>query len=216
MAELADAHGSGPCTRKGVKVRVLSSAPKNGRCGFAVGEPGLSDRDDSNAKAIPLSEKLSDQLCLANQRASPRFSRLGETSKGTGADHDLPILVRRAFLKSESSYGPSHHGEQVQIRAWPSILQRPRRIRRPTTTTSFGSASWPDRPLPQHLTHPAAWGCAPRLTAASVESLGPAWCCRASSSAHRQNFPLGNLGAVPYTAPSLFWEQAPGSPMSHE
>ena len=27
VAELADAHGSGPCTRKGVKVRVLSSAP---------------------------------------------------------------------------------------------------------------------------------------------------------------------------------------------
>ncbi len=27
MAELADAHGSGPCTRKGVEVRVLFSAP---------------------------------------------------------------------------------------------------------------------------------------------------------------------------------------------
>src|ERR1035438_8833461 len=27
VAELADAHGSGPCTRKGVKVQVLSSAP---------------------------------------------------------------------------------------------------------------------------------------------------------------------------------------------
>ena len=27
MAELADAHGSGPCTRKGVGVRVPSSAP---------------------------------------------------------------------------------------------------------------------------------------------------------------------------------------------
>ena len=28
VAELADAHGSGPCTRKGVGVRVPSSAPK--------------------------------------------------------------------------------------------------------------------------------------------------------------------------------------------
>jgi hypothetical protein len=28
VAELADAHGSGPCTRKGVEVQVLSSAPK--------------------------------------------------------------------------------------------------------------------------------------------------------------------------------------------
>ena len=27
MAELADAHGSGPCTRKGVGVRVPPSAP---------------------------------------------------------------------------------------------------------------------------------------------------------------------------------------------
>ena len=27
VAELADAHGSGPCTRKGVEVQVLSSAP---------------------------------------------------------------------------------------------------------------------------------------------------------------------------------------------
>jgi osmotically inducible protein OsmC len=29
VAELADAHGSGPCTRKGVEVQVLSSAPKH-------------------------------------------------------------------------------------------------------------------------------------------------------------------------------------------
>src|SRR6266536_87405 len=29
VAELADAHGSGPCTRKGVGVRVPSSAPDN-------------------------------------------------------------------------------------------------------------------------------------------------------------------------------------------
>ena len=29
VAELADAHGSGPCTRKGVGVRVPSSAPQN-------------------------------------------------------------------------------------------------------------------------------------------------------------------------------------------
>ena len=28
VAELADAHGSGPCTRKGVGVRVPPSAPK--------------------------------------------------------------------------------------------------------------------------------------------------------------------------------------------
>src|SRR5574338_678295 len=28
VAELADAHGSGPCTRKGVGVRVPSSAPE--------------------------------------------------------------------------------------------------------------------------------------------------------------------------------------------
>ena len=29
VAELADAHGSGPCTRKGVGVRVPPSAPKD-------------------------------------------------------------------------------------------------------------------------------------------------------------------------------------------
>jgi hypothetical protein len=29
VAELADAHGSGPCTRKGVEVQVLSSAPNH-------------------------------------------------------------------------------------------------------------------------------------------------------------------------------------------
>ena len=29
VAELADAHGSGPCTRKGVEVQVLSSAPRS-------------------------------------------------------------------------------------------------------------------------------------------------------------------------------------------
>ena len=41
VAELADAHGSGPCTRKGVEVQVLSSAPNFGatpKCpGFASG-----------------------------------------------------------------------------------------------------------------------------------------------------------------------------------
>ena len=31
VAELADAHGSGPCTRKGVEVQVLSSAPTSSR-----------------------------------------------------------------------------------------------------------------------------------------------------------------------------------------
>ncbi len=31
MAELADAHGSGPCTRKGVGVRVPSSAPSQAK-----------------------------------------------------------------------------------------------------------------------------------------------------------------------------------------
>jgi hypothetical protein len=31
VAELADAHGSGPCTRKGVGVRVPSSAPMNSK-----------------------------------------------------------------------------------------------------------------------------------------------------------------------------------------
>jgi hypothetical protein len=30
VAELADAHGSGPCSRKGVEVQVLSSAPTQG------------------------------------------------------------------------------------------------------------------------------------------------------------------------------------------
>src|SRR5215472_11324168 len=38
VAELADAHGSGPCTRKGVGVRVPPSAPKflneSGRIGL--------------------------------------------------------------------------------------------------------------------------------------------------------------------------------------
>src|SRR5258708_7220968 len=29
VAELADAHGSGPCSRMGVEVQVLSSAPQN-------------------------------------------------------------------------------------------------------------------------------------------------------------------------------------------
>jgi hypothetical protein len=36
VAELADAHGSGPCTRKGVGVRVPSSAPIFFFCSFAA------------------------------------------------------------------------------------------------------------------------------------------------------------------------------------
>ena len=59
MAELADAHGSGPCTRKGVEVRVLSSAPdltkpfQNGRafvlCGDSLGWLGqVEDQADAD------------------------------------------------------------------------------------------------------------------------------------------------------------------------
>ena len=36
VAELADAHGSGPCTRKGVGVRVPSSAPKLFSCVLVI------------------------------------------------------------------------------------------------------------------------------------------------------------------------------------
>ena len=39
VAELADAHGSGPCTRKGVGVRVPSSAPIIENKTFAAGLP---------------------------------------------------------------------------------------------------------------------------------------------------------------------------------
>ena len=35
MAELADAHGSGPCARKGMEVRVFLPAP-NKRTGFII------------------------------------------------------------------------------------------------------------------------------------------------------------------------------------
>src|SRR5437660_11780302 len=42
VAELADAHGSGPCTRKGVGVRVPSSAPKVLECVDAGDSPALS------------------------------------------------------------------------------------------------------------------------------------------------------------------------------
>jgi hypothetical protein len=36
VAELADAHGSGPCSRKGVEVQVLSSAPKSSFVSFLL------------------------------------------------------------------------------------------------------------------------------------------------------------------------------------
>jgi hypothetical protein len=40
VAELADAHGSGPCTRKGVGVRVPSSAPIVSKALSSVRLPG--------------------------------------------------------------------------------------------------------------------------------------------------------------------------------
>src|SRR6185503_12185983 len=44
VAELADAHGSGPCTRKGVEVQVLSSAPEFDSTAIQVNiqAPGIS------------------------------------------------------------------------------------------------------------------------------------------------------------------------------
>src|ERR1022692_616024 len=48
VAELADAHGSGPCTRKGVEVQVLSSAPDSATSapvprGFVASGPVCAD-----------------------------------------------------------------------------------------------------------------------------------------------------------------------------
>ncbi len=61
VAELADAHGSGPCTRKGVEVRVLSSAP-----GFpGAGLETRSRQVRSSSHPIPLAslERL-DRRCF--------------------------------------------------------------------------------------------------------------------------------------------------------
>ena len=41
VAELADAHGSGPCTRKSVGVRVPSSAPIVSKCLSSIRLPGI-------------------------------------------------------------------------------------------------------------------------------------------------------------------------------
>src|SRR5271167_2700000 len=50
VAELADAHGSGPCTRKGVGVRVPSSAPLLNQ--FVLLERGPSLRSGSRLLAL--------------------------------------------------------------------------------------------------------------------------------------------------------------------
>ena len=55
MAELADAHGSGPCARKGMEVRVLLAAPKKKRCSFEsisffVRKPEKSDFSEFGRK----------------------------------------------------------------------------------------------------------------------------------------------------------------------
>src|ERR1039458_9602287 len=74
VAELADAHGSGPCTRKGVGVRVPSSAPK----------------------AFPIN-KMSTQLerILAHTRLEVRDRR---------AAADLPLLERKAAAHSPRGF----------------------------------------------------------------------------------------------------------------
>src|SRR5437588_7724183 len=61
VAELADAHGSGPCTRKGVGVRVPSSAPQEfistaGRNPYLLPENEL----ESPSRVDDLSVKLKE------------------------------------------------------------------------------------------------------------------------------------------------------------
>ena len=52
VAELADAHGSGPCTRKGVGVRVPSMAPR-----FPVdGTSSLGAPFSAHPATLPMSE----------------------------------------------------------------------------------------------------------------------------------------------------------------
>src|SRR5436190_3515042 len=54
VAELADAHGSGPCTRKGVGVRVPSSAPLiNSQCRFLSRGKVSRATSFSNSGACP-------------------------------------------------------------------------------------------------------------------------------------------------------------------
>src|SRR5271167_2719278 len=52
VAELADAHGSGPCARKGVGVRVPSSAPDSKRTANNAGFLILSTRCDQFFKIL--------------------------------------------------------------------------------------------------------------------------------------------------------------------
>ena len=53
VAELADAHGSGPCSRKGVEVQVLSSAPE------PSGIPQLIEKTQAVGTCGPQKQKSS-------------------------------------------------------------------------------------------------------------------------------------------------------------
>src|SRR5215469_17888509 len=69
VAELADAHGSGPCTRKGVGVRVPSSAPNS-----------LLERFLNNPRTTPLNFQLPQLIPFTAHPAVAREIPLPETA----------------------------------------------------------------------------------------------------------------------------------------
>jgi hypothetical protein len=79
VAELADAHGSGPCSRKGVEVQVLSSAPS-----LEAG-PWMPDRRDAMKVFISYGD-TSDQVTALRLQA-------------LGAVNGLTVYVPPAFTR---------------------------------------------------------------------------------------------------------------------
>src|SRR6266496_5642500 len=69
VAELADAHGSGPCTRKGVGVRVPSSAPVRTRSFDSFRSLRISPRGSDAAKAaqVRVPSSASDPLAITGK-----------------------------------------------------------------------------------------------------------------------------------------------------
>src|SRR5438105_634668 len=106
---MADAHGSGPCARKGVEVQILSSASGAPRGAPVLDSPSPLDGEHSLARRQPLSRcRRLPPAALRHQAIKARRlevlgARLPQLAAGLGALR-RPFVIARLLQRRLPGY----------------------------------------------------------------------------------------------------------------
>jgi hypothetical protein len=140
---LADAHGSGPCTRKGVEVQVLSSAPKSRRKYRLPAPPHFSTAQTNCVR------RLSRCRC-----AGPPSKIPAGTSPRTTPIASVPAGIRSRGGLAPTLQGPRRHGDAADAAIGPKPMRNYLRANRRSPRSICTQA--PGRLPPPHIEAVAA------------------------------------------------------------